>query len=206
MSRRRLIEWGGPAAIAGGVAYLIATVAVILIYDLFAERTTGTFVGSHAFIHILDVIAFALLAVGAAGVYLDQADRLGRPGRAGFYVTLAGFGLSVLGGLAIIAAGLAVSDQATLGLLDMITHPVAHALYAVGSLILGVELVSRGALSRAGALLVAAGPILLFAMFMLGLGGTDSAWRWLVVLPAVAIGVGWILLGSALGRERAGVR
>jgi len=64
VSRQRLIERGGPAAVAGGVAYLTATTAVILIYDLFAEQTTGTFVGTHAFIHMLGWIALGLALRG----------------------------------------------------------------------------------------------------------------------------------------------
>ena len=41
----------------------------------------------------------------------------------------------MVGGLAIIVVGLAVSDKAMLGVLEVIMHPLAHMQDAVGSLI-----------------------------------------------------------------------
>ena len=86
------------AAILGGVLYLAMFVATILIYDLFVEEAEGTVFGAHAFFHALDTPMFALLLVGAVGVYLRQAGRIGKVGKAGFYLTVAGFGLGVVGG------------------------------------------------------------------------------------------------------------
>ncbi len=146
----KMIRWGGPAAMLGGVAYMATWGAVYLIYDLFAEEAKGTFFGAHAFIHMLDVPTFALLLIGAVGVYLRQSGRLGKVGKAGFYLTVAGFGLSVAGGLTIIAVGLAVSDEATLGILDVVTHPLAHLLYAIGSLVFGIATFRAGVLPRWG--------------------------------------------------------
>ena len=40
----------------------------------------------------------ALLMAGVVGVYLHQAGRLDKSGKAGFYLTLMGFGLWVVGG------------------------------------------------------------------------------------------------------------
>lgn len=200
MSSSQATRWGGPAAILGGALYVALFGATVLIYGVFAEQTEGTFLGTHAFIHSLDVPMFALLALGTVGVYARQKDRLGKVGKAGFYITLAGFGLSVLGGLTVMAVGLTVSDEATLGVLDVVTHPLAHLLYAVGSLIFGVATFRAGVLPREGALLTAAGPIWLFALFNLGFGGGES---FLVVfVPIVITGLGWIWLGYALLSER----
>jgi hypothetical protein len=202
MNSKGPIRWGGPAAILGGALYVALFGLTVLIYGVFAEETEGTFLGAHAFIHSLDVPMFALLALGAAGVYARQKGRLGKVGKAGFYITLAGFGLSVLGGLTIIAVGLAVGDEATLGVLDVITHPLAHLLYAVGSLVFGIATYRAGVLPRGGALLAAVGPIWLFALFNLGFGGGQSFL--IVFVPVVVTGLGWMWLGYALLPERKG--
>ena len=159
---------GGAAAILGGAMYVLAFVATFLIYFAFKEEAEGTFFGEHAFIHIVDVAAFAPLFVGALAVYRSQAARVGRIAKAGFFLTLAGFGISVLGGLAIVVVGLAVSDEATLGVLDVVAHPLAQLLYTLGSAIFGVALLRKGTLPKVGALLVAVGPVALFALFVTG--------------------------------------
>ena len=197
MNRERLTRNGGWAAMLGGSMYMVASAAVILIYFAFAERTEGTFVHHHAFIHAIDAPTFALLALGAIGVYLSQSGRLGRIAKAGFFLTLTGFGLSALGGLAIIAVGLTVGEKATLGVLDVVTHPLAHLLFALGSLAFGIALLRKGDVSKLGSLLAAVGPIALLAMFATGLG--DSAV--LPMIPAAATGLGWILLGYGLRRD-----
>ncbi len=77
--------------------YVVASAAVALIYFAFAGRTEGTFLRHHAFIHAIDAPTFVLLALGAIGVYLSQSGRLGRIAKAGFFLTLMGFGLSAAG-------------------------------------------------------------------------------------------------------------
>lgn len=190
------ILWGGPAAMLGGTLYVAVFGIGVLIYGVFAEQTQNNFFGQHAFIHMLDVAMFALLMVAAAGVYARQKDRLGKAGKAGFYLTQVGFGLSVLGGLTIIVVGLAVSDEATLGVLDVVAHPLAHLVYAIGSLIFGIATFRAGVLPRGGAFLAAVGPIWLFAFFNLGFGDGQSFL--LVFVPIVVTGLGWMWLGYAL--------
>src|SRR4028119_2343519 len=168
MTREKIMRYGGPAAILGGVMHVLAFVAVYMIYFAFAEEAKHTFFGQHAFIHIIDVAMFALLAVGATGVYLSQSGLLGRIARASFFLTLTGFGLGVVGGLIIIVVGLTVSDEATLGVLDILAHPLAQVLYTLGSAIFGVALFRKGTLPKLGALLVAVGPVALFALFTTG--------------------------------------
>ena len=202
MLREGWIRRAGTAALLGGALYFCAFGVAYLIYGVFEEQAKGTFFGQHAFIHMVDAPMFALLALGAVGVFLRQKDRLGKLGKAGFYTTLAGFGLSVLGGLAVIAVGLAVSDEATLGVLDVIAHPLAHLLYAVGSLVFGIATYRAGILPRGGALLAGVGPIWLFALFNLGFGGGQSFV--VVFVPVVVTGLGWMWLGYALLSQRMG--
>jgi hypothetical protein len=196
--KKNMTRYGGLAAILGGAMYVLAFVAVFLIYFAFKEEAKGTFFGEHAFIHIIDVAAFAVLFVGALAVYRSQAGRVGRIAKAGSFLALAGFGLSVLGGLTIIVVGLAVSDEATLGVLDVVTHPLAQLLYTLGSALLGVALLRKGTLPRLGALLVAAGPVALFALFMTGNGQAFVP----IMASVVATGLGWVLLGLGLRGER----
>ena len=198
MTREKLMSYGGPAAILGGVMHVLAYVAVFLIYSAFKEEAKGTFFGEHAFIHIVDVAMFALLAVGATGIYFSQSARLGRVAKAGFWLTLAGFGLGVAGGLTIILVGLAVGDEATLGVLDIIAHPLSQVLYTLGSAIFGVALFRKGTLPRLGALLVAVGPLALFALFMTGFNQAMVP----IMASVVVTGLGWAVLGYGLREER----
>ena len=194
MSKGEAIRLGGPAAMLGGFVYILAFVAVYLIYVVFAERAEENFFGQHAFIHMIDTPMFALLALGAIGVYLSQSERLGRVAKAGFWLTLAGFGLSVVGGLAIIVVGLAVSDEDTAGVLDVITHPLAQLLYTLGSLIFGVALLRKGTLPKFAALLATVGPVALLALFAVGLNQAYAP----ITAAVTATGLGWAWLGYAL--------
>ncbi|HEV2743711.1 MAG TPA: hypothetical protein VGV91_11180, partial [Rubrobacter sp.] len=90
----------------------------------------------------------------------------------------------------------AVSDEATLGVLDVVTHPLAQLLYTLGSAILGVALFRKGTLPRVGALLVAVGTVALFALFVTGNGNAQSAVP--IMACVAATGLGWVLLGLGL--------
>ena len=199
MSREGLVRRGGPAAMLGGALYALAFGVGYLIYGLFAEEAKGTFFGQHAFIHVPYTVMFALLALGAAGVYLRQKDHLGKLGKAGFLLTSMGFGLGVVGGTTIVVVGIAVSDEATLGILDVIAHPLSHLLYAVGSLVFGIATFRAGVLPRGAALLAAVGPIWLLAMFLGGFG--DGGSFLLLCVPVAVTALGWAWLGYALVSE-----
>ena len=201
---QKLTRYGGPAAVLGGALYLAIFVATVLINDVFAEEARHTIFGLHATIHVLDVTTFALLLIGAFAVYRRQSGRFGKAGKAGFWLTAAGFGLSIIGGLAIIVVGLAVSNEATLGVLDAVAHPLAHLLYAVGSLIFGIATFRAGVLPRGAALLAAIGPIWLLVMMVSGLVGPDRSLL-LPLVPWAATAVGWAWLGYALLPEKKGV-
>ena len=198
MSREKLIRYGGPAAMLGGALYLATFGMVYLIYELFAEQAKRTFFGEHAFIHMFDTPMFVFLLLGAVGLYLRQQSNFGLAGKAGFYLTAFGFGLGAVGGAMIIVIGLTVSDQATMGVPDIIAHMLSHVFYAVGSVLLGVATYRAGILPKAAAVLMAIGPAWLFAMFMAGFNQSFV----LLVPPMVATALGWMWLGYALLEER----
>lgn len=197
--KEKLTRYGKPGAMYGGVMYILAFLASVLIYGTFAEQTKENFFGDHAFIHMIDTPMFALLALGAAGVFLSQSGRLGIVGKVGGGIAIAGFVIGAVGGAAIVVVGLAVSDAATLGVLDFLAHGLSHMVYALGSVVFGVALLRKGTLPKFGAALAAIGPIWLFALFMFGFGGDQSFL--LLFAPVAATGIGWILLGHGL-RER----
>ena len=194
----KLESWGGSAAVLGGALYLVTFGMVYLIYDLFAEQAKGTFVGSHAFIHMFDTPMFVFLLLGAVALYLRQRSSFGLLGKAGFYLTAFGFSLGVVGGTMIVVVGLTVGDKATMGILDMIAHMLSHVFYALGSILLGIATFRVGIMPKAAAILMAIGPVWLFAMFGVGLNQSFL----LLLPPVLATGLGWMWLGYALISEK----
>jgi hypothetical protein len=98
--------------------------------------------------------------------------------------------------------GLSVGEEATLGVLDVLAHPLSMLLYSVGSVLFGIATFQASVLPRAGALLlVVGGPLWFFgpAFFSSLIDGSED---WLLVLPAMVpaalFGGGWGLLGYAL--------
>ena len=201
----KLIRWGGPAAVLGGILFAAVFALInLMIYGLKVLR--GAFLESHAFAHILDAPMFLLLAAGALTLYLRQKEHFGRLGKAGFYLTFGGFTLAAIGGLAIIVVGLSVGEEATLGVLDVLAHPLSMLQYSVGSVLFGIATFQANVLPRAGALLLTVGGPLWFfgpAFFSSLINGSEN---WLLVLPvmvpAVLFGGGWALLGYALLSEK----
>jgi hypothetical protein len=175
-----------------------------MIYGLKVIR--GAFLETHAFAHMLDAPMFLLLAVGALALYLRQKERFGRLGKVGFYLTFGGFALAAIGGLAIIVVGLSVGEEATLGVLDVVAHPLSMLLYSVGSVLFGIATFRAKALPRAGALLLVIGAPLWFfgpAIFSSLIDGSEDRLLVLpVMVPAALFGGGWALLGYALLSEK----
>lgn len=200
MSREKLIRWGGPAAVAGGLAYVAIGLLTVSIYSTL-KLLQGPLFEAHAFIHSLDAPMFLLLTVGLTGLYLRQRHRFGKAGKAGFLLTFAGFGIAFLASIAVIVVGVTVSDEATLGVLDVLAHPLPQLLYTIGSLLFGVATYRAGMLPRVAAVMVAIGPSLLLAMMLSGLAGADRAFL-LLLVPWAAIGLSWAWLGYALLSEQ----
>jgi hypothetical protein len=91
-----------------------------------------------------------------------------------------------------------VGDEATLGMLDAIAHPLPMLLYMIGSLLFGIATLRAGMLPRLAAVMVAVGPAALFATFSIGLQ------TWEPLVPMLMTGLGWVWLGrSALYARKA---
>jgi len=191
--------------VLGGVLFAAVFVLInLMIYGLKAIR--GAFLESHAFSHMLDAPMYLLLAVGVLALYLRQKELFGRLGKVGFYLTFGGFALAAIGGLAIIVVGLSVGEEATLGVLDVVAHPLSMLLYSVGSVLFGIATFRASVLPRGGALLLVVGAPLWFfgpAFFSSLINGSED---WLLALPAMVpaalFGGGWALLGYAAHTEK----
>ncbi len=98
-----------------------------------------------------------------------------------------------------------MGDEATLGVLDVLTHPLPHLLYMIGSVLFGLATYRAGMLPRAAAVMVAAGPASFFAIVTMGFQ------EWQPLVPFFVTGLGWAWLGYSARfageqvRERLGV-
>lgn len=192
--KTNLIRYGGPAAVLGGVL-----LAVLFLLDelAIAGVLTGALFESHWGYHVLNVPMNMLLTIGVLGLFAHQAASFGKPGKVGSYLSLAGFALATLGGIAIIGFELGVGEESTPGVLDMFIHLVAALLFVVGSVVFGVATLRAGVLPRGGALLAILGPIVFFGMIFFGVEGGLP-----IVLGPALFGLGWAWLGYALLSER----
>ncbi len=205
MSSSNLVRLGGAVAVLGGALFVAVFALTIMIYGL--KVVGGAILESHAFIHMLDAPMYALLAVGVLGLYLRQIDRFGWLGKTGSYLTFGGFALATLGGLGIIVVGLSIGEEATLGVLDAVAHPLSTLIYVVGSVLFGIATFRERILPRWGALLLVIGAPLWFVGPAFFFGALiDGSEDWLLavpaMVPAVLFGGGWAWLGYALWSER----
>lgn len=198
MSRGRLIRYAGPAAMLGGALYIATFGMVYVIYGLFPDRTGGTFLGEHAFIHAFEVPMYVFLLLGATGLYLRQRDRFGLAGKAGFYLTAFGFALGAVGGAMVLVIGPLAGDGATAGFPDLVAHALSHVFYAAGSVLLGIATYRAGVLPKEPAVMAGVGPAWQLALFFTGAERSFT----LLLPPSVLTALGWMWLGYALFREK----
>ncbi len=187
MSPPNLVRWSALAAMAGGV--------------LFAGAITLTnFVESHTAFHVIDAPPYILLTAGLVGLYVRQAGYFGWLGKAGFYLTMAGFAMVVLLGLTVIIVESGGGQGGLPAWLGSDVHDLTPLLLViVGSIFFGAATLRAGVLPRGGALLLILGPL---AYLVVGFGGIENVW--LLTVPGYLFGVGWVWLGYVLWSERAG--
>ncbi len=191
----RLTRYGGPAAVLGGVLYLATFGMVYLIFGVFEGQAGSTRSLTYGSIYVFYTPMYGALALGTLGSYLRQRDRFGSLGKMGSYLTTLGFSLGAAGSATIAALWLTGGGVGAVP--QFVTHVLAHALYAVGSILFGIATFRAGVLPKAAAVMVAAGPAW---QFVLSLGGVDGSY--LLLLPPFAVtALGWMWLGYALIAE-----
>jgi hypothetical protein len=152
----KLIRWGGRAVVLGGI--LVAAVFALINLMIYGLKVLGAHFSSPTPSPTSWTRpCFCSLVAGALTLYLRQKEHFGRLVKAGFYLTFGGFSLAAIGGLAIIVVGWSVGEEATLGVLDVLAHPLSMLLYSVGSVLFGIATFQASVLPRAGALLLAVG-------------------------------------------------
>ena len=185
MTSSNLIRWGGPAAMLGGLLFIVYAVGTNFIGE------------SHALYHVLNAPPNAFLAVGIVGLYLyaRQNGRFGKLGTVSFYVCAIVFALEAVGGTAIIASE-TMFGGALVEVLDII-HPLV-LLLMVGTILFGIAILRAGTLPRGGALVLVVVPLLMIvSLFTLG----DA--EWIFAGGMALFGIGWAWLGyGLLSRQR----
>jgi hypothetical protein len=178
-----VVKWGGPAAIIGGILWVVAAIATAskprgCIADECAYRTmreTGVLVP------ILTLAAVALIAVGLAGLVVRavRSGSFGRLGRSGL--------VTILAGAALAAAG-TVMNAWNPSLVPAFIIPGVLAII-VGFVLLGIAVLTARVLPR-----WAAAALILGSLCMLAFNDQNAQ-----VLFGIPFGIAWIVTGYALG-------
>ncbi len=129
MITSNLTRLGGPAAILGGMLFIVRLVVLGFVES---GTLSGAFFESRWGNHAFRVPAMALFAAGVAELYLYQSRRFGKLGKAGFYLSLAGFSIAAIDGLAILLVELVIGKDFTPIWLVVITHLLAVGMYLMG--------------------------------------------------------------------------
>ena len=172
--------------------YIATFGMVYLIYGVFEGRAGGRSSLGYGSVYALYAPMYGALALGSLGVYLRQRDHFGPAGRAGFYLTAIGFSLGAAGSAAIAAIWLTGGEPGAFP--QFVTHALAHASYAVGSLLLGFATLRAGVLPKTAAVMMGVGPAWQLVLPLVGADGS-----YLLLFPPFALAaVGWMWLGYAL--------
>lgn len=206
-----LIRSTGIAAVVAGLMFVV--IQPLHPDDVLASVTTDAW----AAIHYATLAMLTLFVVGATGIYVRQAEKMGWVGLIGYIVLVIGLVLTALGTAieALVQPLIASSDpDFVAGMLAMVHgHPIEADLGAIpllwntasagflgGTLLFGFANFRAGILSRWASAVFAVG---LFAMAPIaGLLGTPR-------VGAVPIGIGLAWLGYSLwadGRKRVAQR
>jgi hypothetical protein len=193
MSKPNLTHWGGLATLLGGVLFIVSAIVHVFLEVRFGETQFGNSPQGHAVYHALDLPPYALLAAGIVGLHLWQGGRLGRLGKAGFYLGFIAFALT-----AILALGIVLVEGAlgtAVPALDFIHFLVLPA--ALGSLLFGIAALRADLLPRGGASLLS-----IAALVLLGAILVDIQNPWLNSALLTLFGAGWSWLGYDLWSRR----
>ncbi len=186
-----LIRQGAVGATLGGVLF-VGIFTLLSLGQLGVSPALKALEDKHWLFHIFEAPIMALIALGVAGLYRYQAERFGKLGKAGAYLAMFGFAVAALGGVAVIVVELGTGTNTAEGILDVIVHLPSYFPFTIGSLLFGIATLRAGMLPRAAAGVLAFGAGTQLLMTFIPLQGLPR------LIPAVAIGLGWALLGMAL--------
>jgi hypothetical protein len=169
-----LIRWGGLAAMAAGVVWVVSGILAIVYQGVHAPGTFADYLVNGTF-----AAGVLLTAAGMVGLHALQKDNYGRIGRAGFYaVVVASLG-QVLGTVVFFAGSTA---------LEWLVFPVGVLAVLVGFVLYGAATLQARVLPRwCGVGLVVGLPVAI----ALGLYGGN-----------ILFGLLWLALGYVLWSRR----
>jgi hypothetical protein len=208
----KFTRWSGPVAMLGGLLVAIGIPLHPLRYGEAVKQSP------YAAIHTLISVGLMLALFGLVGLYVRQADKLGRLGLIGFFVAFIGqvLTLSALMTEGFMWPAVAQYDPAAVHNFDA-TSPVRDVvmllapalfgglvLFAVGYALFGIATVRAAVPARWGGVLIAIGAVL-YAVggFTLPLLGAHSIVVTIIESSgAIPFGLGFILIGYTLWTGR----
>lgn len=181
-SPSRLIRWSGPAAILGGVLWIV----VWAIHGAMPVAPPGGYREGWESFNLWSGVALMLTMIGLTGAYLLQMRRIGWTGHAGFALPWVGAALMGAGRLGQV---LEIGNVWILVILGAFALTIGVILFGIATL-------------RAKVLPSGTGLLLLTAALMLFLVDSENSRAFL----ALAYGAAWLWIGHLLwsGRGMAG--
>lgn len=187
MASSTLVRLAGPAAIAGGVLWIVLRPLVATTWH------NPTFGLTYEDYNRLMVAPLALLLLGALGLRTRYAAHVSGWARRGLAVTVLGLPLMLLGvgGEFYVAGGVNTGDW-TGSLVGWLVFLLGYAATTAGLVAFGVAARRGALLGRWSALPLGMGVVGLLWPFL------ADVWIVLNVLIQVLFGLGWVALGALL--------
>lgn len=190
MAASRLIRWGGPAAVLGGLLWMAYAVMVARMPDgCIADECLTRDMRDSSGAAPLFIGAVLLIALGMAAL-VRRSQAVGRFGTLG----RAGLGSAATGIVVLLLALLVqtIFFRGDFPLMPNFVIPAGLAL-VVGVVLLGITILRSGVLPRWTAALLIIG-----ALAMLGVNDQNER-----ILLAIPFGLAWIAVGYVLWPDRA---
>ena len=175
MSTSHLIRWSGLAALLGGALFALLDVVEFALFSGQPQSAVAA-TGAWGIVQVFYIVACVLISLGLVGAYTRQAGKGGSLGLAAFLVALTG--TTMVAGAewsaAFIASWIAkvaspeVLDAEPIGMLAAGVL-LTFILFGLGWFLFGLVLLQSGFLSRATALAMMIGAILVVVLGLLGL-------------------------------------
>ena len=174
MSSSGLIRWGGIAAMAAGVVWVIYGILAIVSLGVQAPGTFPYYLVEGTF-----AVGLLLTVVGMVGLHALQKENYGRIGRAGFYTVVLASSGQVLGTVVLLTGSAALA---------WLVYPVGVLAVLVGFVLYGAATLQARVLPRwCGVGLIVGWPIaialglyggnILFGLLWVALGYVLWSWR-----------------------------
>lgn len=198
MTQANIVQPSRLATMLGGGLY-VANMAIWhpISEPLLAGTPLGiTFPLGHAIHHAPELPAYALLAIGLAGLARRQANSLDWAGKIGLYLSMIGFALMAVGtfGIVLFEGVFQISVDA----LETI-HPLL-LLPLIGSIFYGLTMLKTKLLPSEGAWLIIVASLMFLGLIFSGI--IDTAWGYWVGKGVLALfSAGWTWLGYAFWSE-----